>query len=153
MELEAVILDRVAPEWFRDVEEKDLSDYLKHLSAGRMQKAKELCHQKGKDENPRNLILCTNFADKKVILQKDPELSSLLPFRSKAGSDSFFDKVEKLRNQIAHGDSILGVEKSPAGMIHLVNDVERVIRALVRQDHNRPPELKLVYPTDHGEPG
>jgi hypothetical protein len=104
-----------------------VESYLGLLSDGRRAKAEGLCHQKyGQKVTPQQILLCTNFIDKKTILFRSPYLFQLLPFQDKHEAESFFGKVHDLRNQIAHSDSILTLFGDPVALDDFVNKLRSV---------------------------
>lgn len=84
-----------------------LAYYLQSL--GVSPEAQDLGKIKYKDETPEKLLLCTTFIDKKRIIRQVPKLASRLPFRSNNEDDRAFKRIENVRNQIAHGDSVISV--------------------------------------------
>ena len=107
MELEAKILELLMLNIFGHRWRPSIERYLGYLSKGRLEKARSLCGMKYGRESPGGILRCTTFIDKKQILRKDPEISSRLPFNSRRELDRFFKRVEDVRNQIAHSDSII----------------------------------------------
>lgn len=101
-----------------------------YISKQRLARAEELCRIKYKEVTSRRLLLCTTFVDKKEILYKSPKFNEMLPFRSKRLSDRFFARVENVRNQIAHGDSIVSVLKTPAELNCFISDLRMTIEVV-----------------------
>jgi hypothetical protein len=98
--------------------------YLKLLPKGRLQQATEHAKQKatrtvhrgkiiGDDPSSEQILLATNFIDKFTILLRSPSLAAKLPFSSKREAESFFNRLQELRNAIAHSDSICAILTSP----------------------------------------
>lgn len=127
MALEAGIVDCLLdPQGPNSVE-----SYLQLLPEGRRSKAEELCRLKHQGRIlPAQVLLCTNFIDKKTILLRSPYLLRLLPFTSKSETESFFDTVHKLRNQIAHSESVLSVLSSPDSLDDFIQQLRRVTLAV-----------------------
>lgn len=128
MELESGMLKRLTHNTL------DAERYLRYLSSTRLEKAKQLCKLKYKRETAERLLLCTTFIDKMNIFQSDDDLSKCLPFRSKSEGDRFFSTVEKMRNQIAHSDSILSVISNPAEMNAFIVALNAVISSVSLTD-------------------
>lgn len=124
MELESEMLQHLTSR------SADSGKYLSYLSAGRLCKARKLCALKFKDETNDRLLLCTTFIDKMTIFQRDQRLSKLLPFTSKLSAKDFFLTVERLRNSIAHSDTILNDIRDPKSMNYFIGNVKKSIRAL-----------------------
>ena len=120
MELEAKIIDLLM------AESEYLKERLNYLSEARLNKARDLCGQKYKEETSKRLLLCTTFIDKKQILRRCPELFNKLPFESKQKIDHFFKRVEKIRNQIAHSDSILTILETPKVFNKFLIDLQNI---------------------------
>lgn len=104
---------------------------LNHLSAKRLEKAREVCKLKyGKEPTPELLLQCTTFIDEVKIFQSEVSLSKCLPFRSKNEGNRFFTTIEKMRNQIAHSDSILSVIDNPSELHAFTLDLQKLIKSL-----------------------
>jgi len=104
--------------------------YLNLLPEDRIAKAKDLCGKKypkfdGKVD-PAKLILCTTLIDKITMLSKS-DVYKILNFPSKNKLHSFFHLVEKTRNQIAHGDSILSMFEEPGELNNLIVELKRIL--------------------------
>ena len=88
----------------------DGDGWQEHLSDKRLESAEEMYEERGGNESDVELLLCTEFCDKRTILKK------CLPFESQGKSPGampmskgkFEDEVERiedLRNPLAHGSS------------------------------------------------
>lgn len=81
-----------------------------YLSDSRLQGAEALYKQRGGNESDVELLLCTEFCDKRTILKKclsfDPEVSESgsLPM-SKRKFESDVSRIEELRNPLAHASN------------------------------------------------
>jgi len=130
MELESEMMKRltISPE-------KDIGQYLHHLSDARVAKARELCKLKYKKEQPHKVLLSTTIIDKINIFFSDHDLLVCLPFKSRSEGEHFFGKVERMRNQIAHGDSILSVINNPSGLNGFINNLRPVISSISCASH------------------
>ena len=109
---------------------KGISDFLHQLTKDRMEKAKEVCKQKYGKETDDYLLMSTNFADKHKMLKVDSRIYNSLPFNSHKKADSFFNCVERVRNQVAHSDSILLILKTPESFCDFVETCRKVISTL-----------------------
>jgi len=108
-----------------------IEKYLNLLPQKRYNNALELCRMKyGDKENSYLILRCTNFIDKKTIIRKSLNILKRLPFSSKTELDSFFCLVEKVRNSIAHSDSIMEILTSPFEFNSFVNKLQRLIEAV-----------------------
>jgi hypothetical protein len=124
MELESLIIALFLDNY------SEINEYINCLTKSRLDKAKKLCKKKYKKETPSELIFCTTFIDKKEILLKTPNLQKRLPFKSKRQNANFFSRIERVRNQIAHGDSILEILNSPKNLNTFIIDLQKTIKSL-----------------------
>jgi hypothetical protein len=122
MELEAKMLDlfMLKPEYIETL--------LHFLSNSRLQKAKALCKRKYKKESPERLLHCTTFTDKKRMLIQSCEISKL-PFE-KHETDNLFERIEEVRNRIAHSDSIIEFLKTPEVFNKFLSDLRKINNAM-----------------------
>jgi hypothetical protein len=122
MELEAKMLDlfMLKPEYIETL--------LHFLSNSRLQKAKALCKRKYKKESPKRLLHCTTFTDKKRMLIQSCEISKL-PFE-KHETDNLFERIEEVRNRIAHSDSIIEFLKTPEVFNKFLSDLRKINNAM-----------------------
>ena len=85
-------------------------DWTRHLAPNRLEEARRVFEQRGGNESDVELLLCTEFCDKRTILKK------CLPFTSTAGkarampmSKGTFEtkvkNIEDLRNPLAHAST------------------------------------------------
>jgi hypothetical protein len=109
---------------------KGISHFLQKLTKGRMEKAKEVCKQKYGKETDDYLLMSTNFADKHKMLRVDSRIYGSLPFNSHKKADSFFNCVERVRNQIAHSDSILLILHKPESFCDFIETCRKIISTL-----------------------
>lgn len=130
MELEGGMLNQLTSHWRSIAPEPDPREYLKYLSSGRLKKAQQLCLIKYREETPENVLLCTTLIDRTNVFQKNKTLSKLLTFKSSKEGDRFFTKLEQLRNQIAHGDSILKLIGTPEELDQFVVDLQNLTRSI-----------------------
>lgn len=126
LELESKIIDLLS------LDQTKIESFLNSLSASRLSKARNLCKLKYGEETPRNLLLCTTFIDKKEMLLKSSNFKEKLPFESRKKLNSFFKKVEDVRNQIAHSDSIIEILPLPRKWNIFIQDLSSLIKAIAR---------------------
>jgi len=134
MELESKLLELLS------IDSASLERYLGYLSPDRLRKAQDLCKMKYKGETLERLLLCTTFIDKKQILRQVPEFAGKLPFRSNNEIDRAFKRIENVRNQIAHGDSVITVLSTPEEFSEYVNELKGIIVALSEMEKEKRPE-------------
>ena len=106
---------------------KGTKHYLSTLSPARISKAHEvlkLRKEHGQTSNYKSgaeeLLDCTCFADRATIWQKDPDLEKLLGFSSKRQFRQFVVLSERVRNQIAHGNSIVKLFPEPTDLVEFI---------------------------------
>ena len=81
-----------------------------HLTPDRVEKAKKVFGQRGGNDSDVDLLLCTEFCDKRTILKKslpfDPQAKSshAIPL-SKWVFEAKVKRIEKLRNPLAHAST------------------------------------------------
>ena len=107
MELESAMLDLLVDD------NTSVQRYLAYLPRSRRDKAEELCRAKYRQVTPVGTLFCTTFVDKKHMLSRNSKVVATLPFESRRQYDRFFKRVENVRNQIAHSDSIVGILSTP----------------------------------------
>lgn len=118
--------------------EKGIRHYLHLLSDQRRAKAIEILalrRQFGSREDSRpeddQLLDSTCFADRAAIWLKAPDLSVALVGQSKREVRRFMKRVETVRNQIAHGNSVVEVFREPADLILFMQDLAKQTEACV----------------------
>ena len=133
MELEAIMLNILSA---------NAVVYLQHLSKSRLAQLRSLARAKYGEEpgswSPdslqreldRRLLQSTSFTDKNNMFQLDPTLLNLLPFRNKVEVQEFFALLQKMRNQVAHSDSILSVIDNPKDLNKFIAKLNQVILKL-----------------------
>ncbi len=128
MELESQFIELLT------IDHSKIEKYLNLLSEQRLNKAKNLCLKKYKKETPYKLLLCTTFIDKKEIFIKSHDLKDKSPFESKNKGNKFFKKVEDVRNQIAHSDSLLEILGVPSELNKFINDLSNLISVIANMN-------------------
>lgn len=79
------------------------------LSKGRLEKARALNDERSRrrEDYCVRLLDCLQFSDKGQILMKDKSMRETLGFDSKGSGDRAVQRVEALRNSLAHAQDIL----------------------------------------------
>ena len=77
------------------------------LSPGRMQKAEELLAERQRRNQQIELLDCLQFADKGQIVARLEKLRRFTRFESKRQLEDIGRRLEKLRNNLAHSQSII----------------------------------------------
>jgi len=117
MQMLRVIRDRLSTE-----------QWTRLLPNQRRKYAEEVFKQRRTQNVEIDLSDCLHFADKIKIFVNNDELFELLKMDSKNDAKSFFDKVQKLRDALAHSNDILG-GKWPE-LVDVVTKLENVLGRL-----------------------
>jgi hypothetical protein len=72
------------------------------LSPGRRSKAEQLLEERRRRGHPGDLLDCLQLADKGGLLTKRPEFLAQTRFSSKREADDAFQRIQALRNGLAH---------------------------------------------------
>lgn len=96
-------------------------DLLNRLPSQKLKTAQNLRLKKTGWARPQDVLRCTSFNDKIEMLTADPVLSSYLPFHDETDRKSFFQTLLKVRNHVAHGDSILDAFVPEDSRVAMVN--------------------------------
>lgn len=123
MELEARMLDLLLRKSREDIEV-----LLNCLPKPQLKSVRDLYKKKYKDipEYPEKLLRCTTFTHKKQILGQCPEITDKLAFENKEKMDDFFNRVQEVRNQIAHSDSIIVLLNTPEAFNIFLSDLRKI---------------------------
>jgi hypothetical protein len=92
---------RLIRTWYPDESWKNL------LSAGRVQKAEEILQDRRRRNEAIDLADCLQFADKRRIVAKTASLRSALGFRSEGEADEELQRLQQLRDELAHAQDIV----------------------------------------------
>jgi hypothetical protein len=79
-----------------------------YLSPGRLQKARELQHERSRRGQTRSLLDCLQFADKGRIVARDERIRERTRFSTKRQVDEFVAALQDLRNNLAHAQDLSG---------------------------------------------
>lgn len=109
---------------------KGINHCLQNMSPEKMVNAKKVCKQKYTKETDYYLLMSTNFADRYRMPKAESKIYDSLPFGSHKKTDSFFNRVERVRNQIAHSDSILFVLDTPESFCDFIETCRKIISTL-----------------------
>ena len=77
------------------------------LSAGRLDKARELQEERRRRGHHADLLDCLQLADKGAILIQDPEVLRDWGYRSKQSAKAALQDIQSLRNHLAHSQAIV----------------------------------------------
>lgn len=95
------------------------------LSPGRRSKAEQLLEERRRRGHPGDLLDCLQLADKAGLLTKRPELLAQTGFSSKREADDAFQRVQALRNGLAHSQPRL-VSSDWKLVVQLARSVDRL---------------------------
>jgi len=84
-----------------------------HLSAGRVEKAKELQRLRKERGLVAELLDCLQFSDKLTLATNEPDFLQLTGFMSSKAAKRAIKDLESLRNNLAHGQDIAGQDWPP----------------------------------------
>jgi hypothetical protein len=77
------------------------------LSPARMEKARALQQERQRRQLNDELLHCLQFADKAQIVARDKRLRAAIGFVSRKRADQTIKEMERLRNNLAHGQEIV----------------------------------------------
>lgn len=100
-------------------------EWVKYLSPGRRQKARDLQQECQRHGDARRLIECLQFADKGRIISCHEELRQLTRFETKRQVEDFAYDLQQLRNRLSHA---LALSDEWATIVDLANHISRLAR-------------------------
>ena len=106
---------------------RDLS-WKEKVSTERLRSAEHLYEMRKERNEEITLLDCLQLSDKKTLIVKKKELLLNLGFTSRAAAERFFNKLELLRNNLAHSQELTG-GSSFREIIRTVKECERVLAA------------------------
>jgi hypothetical protein len=77
------------------------------LTAGRLEKARQLQAERRRQGQPAELLDCLQFSDLAGILVEDAELLQAWGYRSKRSAQASLRDLESLRNHLAHSQEVV----------------------------------------------
>jgi len=86
------------------------SEWQQYCSNNRLRKAQVLCDERSRLKQHSTLIDCLQLSDKAQILLSDPEIMEEYGFNSKSAADRVIKEMSSLRNNLAHGQSIVSYD-------------------------------------------
>lgn len=97
------------------------------ISAGRLQKAQALCAERVRCGSPCRLVDCLQIKDKADILSRDVQNLAVLGFASRREADRFTQRIESLRNHLAHAQELESEHLATAS--RLAAYIESIVQA------------------------
>lgn len=95
------------------------------LSASRRARAEQLADERRRRGQPDDLLDCIQLADKASLLTRRPQFLEGMRFASKRQADEAFQRVQALRNGLAHSQSDL-VSADWKLVVQLAHSVDRL---------------------------
>ena len=77
------------------------------LKPQRLKKAKELLTQRQARNEDIGLVDCLQFCDKRILIRQIPKISEIIKGQSDKDLSQQLEKIEKLRNKLAHAQDIV----------------------------------------------
>ena len=106
--------------------QNDIEKLLYCLRPERLNKFKS----ESEKECPEELLRKTNFKEKMKMLGQCPEISEKLLFENKDKINELFNKIQDVRNKIAHGSSIIHILNTPDDFNQFVLDLRSINDAM-----------------------
>jgi hypothetical protein len=97
-----------------------------YISAGRLEKARALCAERARCGNACRLVDCLQIKDKADILSRDAQNLAVLGFGSRREADRFTQRIESLRNHLAHAQELEAEHLATASL--LASYIESIVR-------------------------
>lgn len=109
---------------------------LKWLSEGRLAKAHSVYalrypHRHVEEASDYELVTSTTLIDKVTMITKDPEMVAELDVSSSGDTAKFLVRVERTRNEVAHGTSLLNSIHTAGELLQMVTQIEQMVSALL----------------------
>ena len=101
--LEMAFATRIRAQWPND-------SWVDLCSASRLRKAEELYSERHRLNQHTDLVDCLQLADKAQVLINDADYLSKFDISSKGQADKLIKSISSLRNNLAHGQSIIAYD-------------------------------------------
>ena len=101
--LEMAFATRIRAQWPND-------SWVDFCSANRLRKAEELYSERHRLNQHTDLVDCLQLADKAQVLINDADYLSKFDISSKGQADKLIKSISSLRNNLAHGQSIIAYD-------------------------------------------
>lgn len=99
--------------------------WTQHLSPERVQKAREMLEERQRRNHLPSLLDCLQFSDKGQIVARCAELRERAGFPSRRRADEVVKRLEGLRNNLAHSQSI--VDSDWETIVGIAKNLERLV--------------------------
>ncbi|MBG7601376.1 MAG: HD domain-containing protein [Gammaproteobacteria bacterium] len=97
-------------------------------SAGRLRRAEALCEERLRISQQSDLLDCLQLGDKARVLFTDAEILKQIGFNSRSEADKAIKSIESLRNNLAHGQSIVAYDWP--SIVTLSQGVQRMMASI-----------------------
>jgi hypothetical protein len=95
----------------RMIEERfEAEEWVRYLSPARQQKARGMLAERQRRSQKSSLVDCLQFSDKAQIVARDETLRQQAGFVSRHRADETIKRLEQLRNNLAHSQSIVDTD-------------------------------------------
>ncbi len=130
LELEAAMLRCLTRDYSR------VKDYVNFLKPDRLEKAQKLAALKRGDKNPYAVLECTTLIDKTNIILNSGLNAMLKTAEGEIHPQRFLSRVEAVRNEIAHGGSVLRILRRPEDLLAFTGGLQRIISVLANENND-----------------
>jgi hypothetical protein len=101
-------------------------EWTRFVSAGRLEKARQLREERIKRGQRCELVDCLQYADKVQVLVEDPASMEEFGFKTKGAARRTASEMESLRNHLAHAQDI--ITHDWAQIVRITRRLDEVIR-------------------------
>jgi len=88
----------------------EAEEWVKYISPGRLEKARRMLEERQRRNQESSLVDCLQFSDKAQIIARDETLRKKVGYDSRNRADEGIKRLEKLRNNLAHSQSIVDTD-------------------------------------------
>jgi hypothetical protein len=93
------------------IEERfETEEWTRYMSPGRQEKARVMLEERQRRNQKSKLVDCLQFSDKAQIVARDETLRQQAGFISRHRADETIKRLEQLRNNLAHSQSIVDTD-------------------------------------------
>jgi hypothetical protein len=102
----------------------------RHLTPARIEKVEKLFESLRASNEEIDMTDCLEFCDKSTLLIQDDDIRQRLGFSSRRQGRDVLSSIEKLRNDLAHGQDLGRRTDRWRGVIQIANRIEEVLTAV-----------------------
>jgi hypothetical protein len=88
----------------------EAEEWVKYMSPARLEKARRMLEERQRRGQESNLVDCLQFSDKAQIVARDEILRGQAGFASRNRAEEGIKRLERLRNNLAHSQSIVDTD-------------------------------------------